>query len=80
MLTRCGSAWISRSAAPEDTPDPEIVAQAEGLAAVHGASLLITHDPAAAVGAPTPSTPTSGPAWDRSRKPSSAGAPSATTR
>ena len=30
-------------------PNPDIVAQAEGLAAVSGASLLITHDPAAAV-------------------------------
>ena len=30
-------------------PDPEIVTQAEGLAAVTGASLLITHDTAAAV-------------------------------
>jgi ornithine carbamoyltransferase len=30
-------------------PDPDIVAQAEGLAAVNGASLLITHDGAAAV-------------------------------
>jgi ornithine carbamoyltransferase len=30
-------------------PNPDIVAQAEGLAAVSGASLAITHDPAAAV-------------------------------
>src|SRR6516225_3438951 len=30
-------------------PDPDIVTQAEGLAAVSGASLLITHDTAAAV-------------------------------
>jgi ornithine carbamoyltransferase len=30
-------------------PDPEIVTQAEGLAAITGASLLITHDTAAAV-------------------------------
>jgi ornithine carbamoyltransferase len=32
------------------TPDPDIVAQAEGLAAVSGASLLITHDRAQALG------------------------------
>ena len=31
------------------TPDPDIVAQAEGLAAVSGASLLITHDTARAL-------------------------------
>jgi len=31
------------------TPDPDIVAQAEGLAAVSGASLLITHDTAQAL-------------------------------
>jgi ornithine carbamoyltransferase len=31
------------------TPDPDIVAQAEGLAAVSGASLLITHDTAHAL-------------------------------
>jgi ornithine carbamoyltransferase len=31
------------------TPDPDIVAQAEGLAAVSGASLLITHDTALAL-------------------------------
>ena len=31
------------------TPDPDIVAQAEGLAAVEGASVAITHDPAAAI-------------------------------
>jgi ornithine carbamoyltransferase len=30
-------------------PDPDIVAQAEGLAAVEGASVTITHDPAEAV-------------------------------
>jgi ornithine carbamoyltransferase len=34
---------------PGYTPDPDIVAQAEGLAAVSGASILITHDPAEAV-------------------------------
>ncbi len=31
------------------TPNPDIVAQAEGLAAVSGASLLVTHDPSEAV-------------------------------
>ena len=31
------------------TPDPDIVAQAEGLAAVSGASIAITHDPAEAI-------------------------------
>jgi len=37
---------------PGYTPDPEIVAQAEGLAAVDGASVEVTHDPAeAAAGA-----------------------------
>ncbi len=34
---------------PGYTPNPDIVAQAEGLAAVSGASLLITHDIAPAV-------------------------------
>jgi ornithine carbamoyltransferase len=34
---------------PGYTPNPEIVAQAEGLAAVSGASLLVTHNPSAAV-------------------------------
>jgi ornithine carbamoyltransferase len=34
---------------PGYLPDPEIVTQAEGLAAVTGAKLLITHDTAAAV-------------------------------
>ena len=62
-------------------PDPEIVTQAEGLAAVSGA----TPADHARYRAPpstarTPSTPTSGPAWGRNRKPSSASAPSATTR
>ena len=37
-------------ACPEGyAPDPEIVAQADGLAAVEGASILITHDPAEAL-------------------------------
>jgi ornithine carbamoyltransferase len=37
-------------ACPEGyAPDPEIVAQAEGLAAVEGASVMITHDPAEAL-------------------------------
>src|SRR5664279_1944523 len=31
------------------TPDPDIVAQAEGLAAVSGASLVVTHDTAQAL-------------------------------
>ena len=34
---------------PGYTPDPDIVSQAEGLAAVSGASILITHDPAEAL-------------------------------
>jgi len=34
---------------PGYTPDPDIVSQAEGLAAVSGASILITHDPAEAI-------------------------------
>jgi ornithine carbamoyltransferase len=34
---------------PGYTPDPDIVSQAEGLAAVSGASVLITHDCAAAL-------------------------------
>jgi ornithine carbamoyltransferase len=34
---------------PGYTPDPDIVSQAEGLAAVSGASILITHDPAEAM-------------------------------
>jgi ornithine carbamoyltransferase len=33
---------------PGYTPNPDVVSQAEGLAAVSGASLLITHDPEAA--------------------------------
>ena len=47
-------------------PNPDMVAQAEGLAAVSGASLSITHDPArSASTARTRSTRTSGPAWAR---------------
>jgi len=34
---------------PGYTPNPDVVAQAEGLAAVSGATLLITHEPAAAL-------------------------------
>jgi ornithine carbamoyltransferase len=34
---------------PGYTPDPDIVSQAEGLAAVSGASILITHDPSEAI-------------------------------
>ena len=34
---------------PGYTPDPDIVSQAEGLAAVSGASILITHNPAEAL-------------------------------
>jgi ornithine carbamoyltransferase len=34
---------------PGYTPDPDIVAQAGGLAAVSGSSLLVTHDPAEAL-------------------------------
>jgi ornithine carbamoyltransferase len=34
---------------PGYTPNPDVVAQAEGLAAVSGATLLITHNPAEAV-------------------------------
>jgi ornithine carbamoyltransferase len=34
---------------PGYTPNPEIVAQAEGLAAVSGRTLLVTHSPAKAV-------------------------------
>ncbi len=34
---------------PGYTPDPDIVSQAEGLAAVSGASILITHDPTEAL-------------------------------
>jgi ornithine carbamoyltransferase len=34
---------------PGYTPDPDIVSQAEGLAAVSGASILISHDPAEAM-------------------------------
>jgi len=34
---------------PGYTPDPDVVAQAEGLAAVSGASILIAHDPAEAI-------------------------------
>jgi ornithine carbamoyltransferase len=57
------------------TPDPDIVAQAEGLAAVSGASLLITHSPAL-----TPSTRMCGPAWARSRNCSSGRNPSTRSR
>ena len=35
---------------PGYTPDPDIVGQAEGLAAVSGTSILITHDAAEAIG------------------------------
>jgi ornithine carbamoyltransferase len=35
---------------PGYTPDPDIVSQAEGLAATSGASILITHDAAEALG------------------------------
>ena len=51
------------------TPDPDIVAQAEGLAAVSGASILITHEtPRRLWPARTRFTPMCGPAWDRNRK------------
>ena len=50
MLTSLRLAMDFALACPEGyLPDPDIVTQAEGLAAVTGASLLVTHDTAAAV-------------------------------
>jgi ornithine carbamoyltransferase len=50
MLTSLRLGMDFALACPEGyLPNPDIVTQAEGLAAVSGASLLITHDTAAAV-------------------------------
>jgi ornithine carbamoyltransferase len=50
MLTSVRLGMDFAIACPEGyAPDPEIVAQAEGLAAVEGASVMITHDPAEAL-------------------------------
>jgi len=50
MLTSLRLGMDFALACPEGyLPDPDIVTQAEGLAAVTGASLLVTHDTAAAV-------------------------------
>ena len=74
MLTALRLGMNFALACPEGyNPNPEIVAQAEGLAAVSGASLLITHDPARPLRRRrTRSTPMCGPAWARSRRPPSA--------
>ena len=50
MLTALRLGMNFALACPEGyNPTPEVVGQAEGLAAVSGASLLITHDPAPAL-------------------------------
>ena len=81
MLTSLRLGMDFALACPEGyMPNPDVVMQAKGLAAVSGSSLSITHDTEPAVKPRTPSTPMCGPVWARSRKPASASAPFILTR
>ena len=59
-----------RIATPVDYgPDPAVVAQAQTLAAESGSSITLTNGRSKLSPGRTRSIPTSGPAWDRNRKP-----------
>ncbi len=81
MLTSLRLGMDFALACPEGyLPNPDIVAQAEGLAAVSGAPLTITHEPRRRSQARTRCIRTCGPAWGRSRKRLCAARHSTTTR
>ena len=70
MLTALRLGMDFALACPEGyNPTPEVVAQAEGLAAVSGATLLITHDPTPALVRADAVYTDVWASWARSRKP-----------